>query len=131
MTTSERIKRLLEIFVRVNKKIVPADENLLADFCRRGAERDIPDSVAGELVEFYRISNGTPCLDGFSFHRCNDEILFEWWGSDRELWLGQRDCDLLRWADGKFCLGDASNINYGGKYEFPILEDLLETTYKD
>lgn len=96
-----------------------------------GAERDIPDSVAGELVEFYRISNGTPCLDGFSFHRCNDEILFEWWGSDRELWLRQRDCDLLRWADGKFCLGDASNISYGEKYEFPILEDLLEATYKD
>lgn len=131
MTTSERIKILLEIFVRVNKKIVPADENLLADFTRRAAERGVPDSVVEELVEFYRISNGTPCFDGFSLHRCDDEILFEWWESDRELWLGQRDCDVLRWADGKFCLGDASNISYGEEYEFPTFVDLLKAAYKD
>lgn len=131
MTTSERMKRLLEIFVRVNKKIIPADENLLADFCRRAAESGVPDSVVGELVEFYRISNGTPCFDGFSLHRCDDEILFEWWEDVRELWLGQRDCDVLRWADGKFCLGDASNVSYGEEYEFPILVGLLEAAYKD
>ena len=130
-TTSERMKRLLEIFVQVNKKIVPADENLLADFTRRAVEHGVPDSVAGQLVEFYRISNGTPCFDGFSLHRCDDEILFEWWESDRELWLGQRDCDVLRWADGKFCLGDASNTSYGEEYEFPTLVDLLEVAYKD
>lgn len=130
-TTSERMKRLLEIFVQFNKKIVPADENLWADFCRRAAERGVPDSVIGELVEFYRISNGTPCFDGFSLHRCDDEILFEGWESGRELWLGQRDCDVLRWADGKFCLGDASNISYGEEYEFPTLVDLLEAAYKD
>lgn len=110
MTTSERIKRLLKIFVWVNKKIVPADENSLTDFCSRATERGVPDSVIGQLVEFYRISNGTPCFDGFSLHRCDDEILFEWWKDERELWLGQRDCDVLHWRDGKFCLGDASNI---------------------
>lgn len=131
MAALELIKRLLEIFVRVNKKIVPADENLLADFCRRAAERGLPDSVVGELVEFYRISNGTPCFDGFSLHRCDDEILFEWWEDYRELWLGQRDCDVLRWTDGKFCLGDASNISYGEEYEFPTLVHLLEAAFKD
>lgn len=131
MAALELIKRLLEIFVRDNKKIVPADENLLADFCRRAAERGLPDSVVGELVEFYRISNGTPCFDGFSLHRCDDEILFDWWEDYRELWLGQRDCDVLRWADGKFCLGDASNISYGEEYEFPTLVHLLEAAFKD
>lgn len=131
MTALERSKRLLEIFVRVNKNIVPTDENSLTDFCSRAAERGVPASVVGELVEFYRISNGTPCFDGFSLHRCDDEILFEWWEDDRELWLGQRDCDVLRWADDKFCLGDASNISYGEEYEFPTLVDLLETAFKD
>lgn len=131
MTALERIKRLLEFFVRVNKKIVPADENSLTDFCSRAAERGVPDSVIGQLVEFYRISNGTPCFDGFSLHRCDDEILFEWWEIDRELWLGQGNCDVLRWTDGKFCLGDASNISYGEEYEFPTLVDLLEAAYKD
>lgn len=52
MTTSERIKRLLKIFVRVNKKIVPAGENLLADFTRWAAKRGVPDSVVVQLVEF-------------------------------------------------------------------------------
>ncbi len=130
-TISDRIGKLLEIFVQVNKRIVPADENLLADFGRRADERGVPDSVVGQLVEFYRISNGTPCFDGFSLHRCDDEILFEWWESDRTLWLGQRDCDVLRWANSKFCLGDASNISYGEEYEFPTLVDLLEAAYKD
>lgn len=130
-TTRERIKRLLKIFVRVNKKIVPADENFLADFTRRAAERGVPDSVVGQLVEFYKISNGTPCFDGFSLHRCDDEILFEWWESERSLWLGQWNCDVLRWHDDRFCLGDASNISYGEEYEFPTLVDLLEAAYKD
>lgn len=71
-----------------------------------------------------------PVLMGFSLHRCDDEILFEWWEDDRELWLGQRDCDVLRWADGKFCLSDASNISYGEEYEFPTLVDLLEAAFK-
>lgn len=131
MTVANRIRELLKPFRQAKKAIVPASENLLAEFCRRVSQRGVPDSVVGQLVEFYKISNGTPCLNGFGFHRCEDEILFEWWESDRELWLGQRDCDMLRWSAGKFCLGDAGNVSYGHEYEFSALVDLLEAAYKD
>lgn len=94
-------------------------------FRRRAVENGVPESVVDLLAEFYGVSNGIPCLNSLVFHRCDDEILFEWW-DDGELWLGQRDNDVLRWADDKFCLGDASNISYSQEDEFDTLVDLLE-----
>ncbi|WP_299008700.1 hypothetical protein [uncultured Tenacibaculum sp.] len=59
------------------------------------------------------------------FHSCTDDIIFEWW-EDSELWLGQNDCNTLRWVNGKFCLGDASNISYTKNYEYPSLLALIK-----
>ena len=53
-------------------------------------------------------------------------ILYEWWEDYKQLWLGGRDDDVLRWSEGKFCLGDASNDSYGKVYEFSTLIELLE-----
>lgn len=131
MSASTRIKKLLEPFVQAKKEIIPANENLLADFRRRTTQHGVPVSAIDQLVEFYKLSNGTPCLNGFSFHRCEDEILFEWWEDDRALWLSQRDCDVLRWSNDKFCLGDASNVSYGEEYEFSTLVDLLEIAFNE
>ena len=90
--------------------------------------KNIPTNVINQLIEFYEISNGIPCLDSFEFHSCNDKILYEWWNR-QELWLGTRDMDILRWSKGRFCLGDASNTSYGRDYEFTSLIDLLEKAF--
>ncbi len=70
-------------------------------------------------------------LDGFDFHRCDDEILFEWWNESKELWLGQHDDDILRWTNGKYCLGNASNVSYSEKYEFSTLIALFENAFEE
>lgn len=131
MKASNRIMKLLEPFIQAKKEIIPADEDLLADFYRRATQHGVPVPAIEQLVEFYKLSNGTPCLNGFSFHRCEDEILFEWWEDDQALWLSQRDCDVLRWSNNKFCLGDASNVSYGEEYEFSTLVDLLEAAFNE
>lgn len=127
MTDQERVmKLLLPLFTDYGKTIIPAGENSLAEFYRQMSKRNIPSHVIDQLTEFYKISNGIPCLDGFDFHRCDDEILFEWWEDSKELWLGQRDNDVLRWTNDKYCLGDASNVSYSEEYEFSTLVELLE-----
>lgn len=126
-----RIKKLLEpLFLDYGETMVFADEAMLEAFRDKTIKRGIPSNVINQLAEFYRLTNGVPCLDGFDFHRCDDEIIFEWW-EDGELWLGQRDMDILRWANGVFSCGDASNTSYGKEYEFSTLVELLEAAFLD
>ena len=128
----EQLRKLLEpLFIDSDKDLIPANEELIAEFRQQAMKRNISDTVIEQLIEFYKISNGVPCLDSFDFHCCNDQILYEWWESNKELWLGQRDCDILRWANGKFCLGDAGGVSYSEKYEFSSLIELLEKAFKE
>ena len=127
----EHIKKLIEpLFASHDEMIISADEATLNAFRDRAEKTGIPLGVIDQLAEFYKFTNGVPCLDGFDFHRCDDELVFEWW-SNGELWLGQRNMDILRWTNGKFMLGDASNISYGREYEFTNLTELLEAAFAD
>lgn len=69
--------------------------------------------MVDQLAEFYEVTNGVLCLDGLDFFRCDDLLLFELW-SNGELWLAHRDFYAMRWANGKFCLGDASKVSFDG-----------------
>ena len=126
------LRNLLEpLFIDSDKVLIPASEVLIAEFRQQTLKRNISDTVIEQLIEFYKVSNGVPCLDSFDFHSCDDEILYDWWESNKELWLGQRDCDILRWANGKFCLGDASDVSYSEEYEFSSLIELLEKAFEE
>ena len=127
-----QLKKLIEpLFIDSEKKLIPANEELIAKFRQQALKRNVFDAVIEQLIEFYQVSNGVPCLDSFDFHSCDDEIIFEWWESDKVLWLGQRDCNILRWCSGKFCLGDASNVSYSEEYEFSTLTELIEKAFKE
>ena len=127
-----KIEELLKpLFLNYDKEMIPASEEQIMEFCRRAQERNIPTSAVEQLIRFYKITNGIPCLNGFDFHSGDDEILYEWWEGDGHLWLGSFNDDVLRWADGKFCLGDASNVSYSDKYEFFTLTELIEKVIED
>jgi len=130
--TEKQLHKLLEpLFIDSDEMLIPASEELITVFQKQTLKRNIPDTVIEQLIEFYKVTNGVPCLNSFDFHRCDDEILFEWWESDIVLWLGQRDCDILRWSNGKFCLGDASDVSYSEEYEFSTLIELLEIAFEE
>lgn len=93
-------------------------------------ERGVDDSVVNQLVDLYQVANNFCYEIILEFHNCDDVILFEWWG-EKEIWLGQRDFHTLRQANGKFCLGDASNISFSEEYEFNTLIELIEGCIKD
>ena len=38
---------------------------------------------------------------------------------------------LIRWKDGKFCLGDAGSVSYLKEFEFDSLLDLIEASVKE
>ena len=67
-----------------------------------------------------------PCLDSLEIHRCADPIIFEWW-DQQELWLGQRDNNILRWSSPKdrFCIGDASNVSFSPEHEYSTFAEAL------
>jgi hypothetical protein len=131
MTNQQKILELIQpLFNSYREEIIPADEKSLDHFRSKALRKGVPDSVIEELISFYSISDGVPCLDSFDFHRCNDEILFEWW-NEKELWLAQRDFYVLRWSQNKFCLGDASNRSFSTEYEFDTLRELLEFSFRE
>jgi hypothetical protein len=121
---------LLPLFEAEEEEMTPATKGELDNFVKLATQKGVPQSVTGQLANFYTVTNGIEGIDGFTFFACDDETLFEWWG-DNELWLGQRDDDVLRWANGKFCLGDASNASYGKKYEHSTLLQLLKFSIDD
>jgi len=124
-TKKQYVELLKPLFDDYDKKFEPASEKQVFDFSEKCKQRNVPVLVCEQLIEFYSVTKGGFCLDGFSFHRIDDEILFEWW-KDNELWLGGCNDDVLRWTNNKFCLGDASNVSFSDEYEFDTLTELLE-----
>jgi hypothetical protein len=127
---TERLKTIKDLlnplFADSEKQMIPASESMIFDFRKQLSALDIPLPVVEELCDFYTLTNGIPCLDGFDFHSCDDEIIFEWWADAKELWLGQRDDDVFRWTNGKYCFGDASNVKYSTECGFDNLIELLK-----
>lgn len=110
--------------------IVPATNEQIETFREKCQEFGVDSIVVEQLVDFYSIANNFMYEVVFGFHSCTDELIFEWW-EDGELWLGQRDFNTLRWADGKFCLGDAGSISYSQENEYDSLVDLIKGCIKE
>lgn len=121
----ELIKLIKPIFDIYKVEICPATESQINDFKKIALERGVPNKTISELTEFYKVSNGIPCLDSLDIHKINDFTIFEWW-DDNELWLGQRDFYTIRWKGNKYHLGDSSNVNFGDKYISDSLIGILQ-----
>jgi hypothetical protein len=106
--------------------ITPASQRALDVFKTRADERKVPQDVAEQLIDFYSIVDGVPCLDSLDIHRCDDVIIFEWW-DEQELWLGQRDVYTLRWSssNARFCIGDAGNVSCSADHEYRTFVEAL------
>jgi hypothetical protein len=104
----------------------PASKESLDQFQTRSDEHGVPHEVVTQLVDFYSIVDGVPCLNSLDIHRCADPVLFEWW-DQQELWLGQRDFSTLRWSskEGKFCIGDAGNVSFSKSDEYRTFAESL------
>lgn len=131
-TNQERIKGLLSNLDNADRyKLQPATNEQIETFIKIAAAKQVPKSVMDQLAELYGIADNYHYEIVMAFHSCTDEIIFEWWEDDKELWLGQRDYNTLRWSNGKFCLGDASNISFGAEYEAETLIQLIEICIKE
>jgi hypothetical protein len=122
---------LKPLFDTYKVAIKPASKSSLNLFKTRADERKVPQAVADQLTDFYSIVDGVPCLDSLDIHRCADLIIFEWW-DQQELWLGQRDFYTLRWSWSKdrFCIGDAGNVSFSRKDEYPTFAKALRHIVK-
>jgi hypothetical protein len=129
--TQEKILNLLSRFSDGEYyKIQPATKEQILHFKIKAIERQVDQEVIDQLVELYEIADNFHCEIVLGFHSCADDILFEWWG-EKELWLGQRDFNTLRWVSGKFCLGDAGSISYSEDYEYDTLVGLIECCVRE
>ena len=106
-------------------KIEPATQQQIDVFMKRAVSNGLDSSAIEQLVELYEVANAYSYEMIISFHSCDDQILFEWW-SNKELWLGQRDFYTIRWANGKFCMGDASNVRFSEEESFDTLIEFME-----
>lgn len=105
--------------------ITPATPEQIEAFRRKALAREVPIPVIEQLCDLYSVADEFMYDVIMGFHPCTDDVLFEWWNHG-ELWMGQRDFNTLRWADGKFCLGDAGDISYSKADEFETLIGLIE-----
>ena len=121
------IRPLFELY---NENITPATPDEISRFREMASQLHVPQVAIDELIKFYEVSNGIPCLDSISISKIDDELLFEPW-EDGELWFGQRDMDMIRWAQGKFHLGHAGDLNYGSDYVFNTILEVLQKGFED
>lgn len=125
MNHNAELVNLVElIFDDFGYSITPSNKEELELFRLKIIEHKIPSNVLNELMDFYKISNGIPCLD-IDFHDCLNKNLFEFWENEKSLWLGSRDSDIFRWVNNKYCIGSVSEYSYSLEYEFETLYDLL------
>ena len=124
------IKTLIPLFDDYKREMIPANEKSLQIFRQQLEERAIPNSTIEQLIGFYEVTDGVPCLDGLTIYNCDDETIFEWWDSNNVLWIGGHDDDVFRWANNKFCIGDASDISYDKENEFQTFIELLTKDFE-
>ena len=111
-------------------QIKPATKQQIDIFIQRATDKKVDLKVIKQLVDLYEVADFFYYEIIIGFHHCDDLTIFEWW-DDKELWLGQRDFNTLRWKDGKFCLGDESNISFSSDCEFDTLIGLIEGCIRD
>ena len=126
-----KIKSLFENLVDgKDYQIKPATKEEITFFIQRAIGYGVDAKVIQQLVDLYSVADSFYYEIVIEFHHCGDLVIFEWW-NDKELWLGQRAFNTLRWANGKFCLGDASNVSFSSEYEFDTLIGLIEGCIKE
>lgn len=114
----------------IHSPLKPATKEQIDLFTYRALENKIEPNVIKQLVDLYLVADSFCYEIIIGFHSCDDLIIFEWC-HDNELWLGQRDFNTLRWANNKFCLGDACNKSFSEEYKFDTLIELIERCIKD
>jgi hypothetical protein len=119
---NERFAFLVKLFDEYGKTPTPATGKSLNAFIKRASEREVPEEVVAELSSFYSFANNVP----LGVHPCDDLVIFEWWDDDHQLWLGQRDFYTLRWADGRYCVGDAGDVSLSPADEFGTFAEAIE-----
>jgi hypothetical protein len=132
MTSTVSIEALFKpLFNDYDVAMEPAGETSLRLFTNRANDRKVPPHVTEQLTDFYSIVDGVPCLDSLEIHRCADLVIFEWW-DQQELWLGQRDHNILRWSSSndRFCIGDVSNVSFSPQEEFHTFAEALRHLIK-
>lgn len=105
--------------------LIPASTENIELFKIKAKANGINTSVIEQLVDLYTVADNYMAQMILGFHSCNDDVLYEWW-AEKELWLGQLDFNTIRWANDKFCLGDASTISYSKNNEYDTLIDLIK-----
>ena len=127
----QKIKSLLTNLIDGGDyQIKPATNQQIDTFTKRAIDNGVDTKVIKQLVDLYEVADFFYYEIIIGFHHCDDLTIFEWWG-DKELWLGQRDFNTLRWTNGKFCLGEASTISFSDEYQFDTLIELIEGCIKD
>ena len=112
------------------EELKPASSEKVNEFKVKAQNRGVNNEVIEQLADLYLVSDNFMAEVIMGFHPCNDEILYEWW-DEKELWIGQRDFNTLRWTNGKFCLGDASSISYSESNEYETLIELIRGCIKE
>ena len=105
--------------------LIPASIENIELFKIKAKANGVNTSVIEQLVDLYTVADNYMAQMILGFHSCNDAVLYEWW-AEKELWLGQLDFNTIRWANDKFCLGDASTISYSKNNEYDTLVDLIK-----
>jgi hypothetical protein len=124
MNEKQSIRKIIQpLFDDYQETITPATEDQIEKFKSEAQRRGVPDKAIEELVLFYRVSNGIPCLNALDIHSIDDIILYENWDL-KEIWFGQKEEYVIRWTNGKFHIGDIGDISLFG-YSFDSVVELL------
>lgn len=127
----KEIEKLLRSLPKeYTSEIVPATKDQIEVFRKKSIKLGLDHNTIDQLIDLYTIANNFIYEVILGFHSCIDDTIFEWW-DDGELWLGQRDFNTIRWANGKFCLGDAGCISYSEENEHDSLIDLIKGCIKE
>lgn len=54
------------LFKAYNVPIVPASNEQIEKFSQEAKRKGVPQAAIDELVKFYEVSNGIPCLDSIA-----------------------------------------------------------------
>jgi len=130
-TYEEKLLELIKpLFDDFGYDIKGASDEQLLKFEEIAIRNHLPENAIIELKRFYKVTNGIPCLEVDIFEPDNP-LLYELWDLQKQLWIGQKDMDIISWKEGRFHIGGAGNLNYGKEYIFENLLDLLIKGFKD
>jgi len=110
--------------------IFPATKENIESFKKMAQAQGVHFEVIDELTDLYTVADSYAFNVILGFYSFVDDVIYEWW-NDNILWIGQRDFNTLRWANGKYCLGDAGSISYSKENEYDTLVDLIKGCIKE